>query len=935
LITSGELKRLIDEDGLGGVTSNPSIFEKALRGSTDYDDFFADSERHQDQDAMAFYEGLAVRDIQQAADVLRPIYEQTHGRDGYVSLEVSPYLAHDTAGTVAEARRLWMRVARDNLMIKVPATAEGIPAIRQLIGEGINVNITLLFARETYEEVAEAYFSGLESLGARGGDVSRMASVASFFVSRIDTSVDALLNARLSNAPVKAKPKLQGLLGRIAIANAKLAYQTFKGLYDTPRWQALADKGARVQRLLWASTSTKNPQYRDVMYVEELIGPDTVSTMPPATIDAFRDHGRVRPTLEDDLDDAFSAMETLAEVGISMKEVTDKLVDDGVRRFTESMDRLLGAAEKKREGVLGSAFNRMTWELPQRLQESVSRILEGWRADNNVRRLWARDASLWTNADEAQWLDWLGITDDDQSREDTFHEVAQWTKKAGYEHSVLLGMGGSSLCPEVLEMTFGKQQGRPELLVLDSTDPAQIRDVEARIDLTKTLFIVSSKSGSTLEPNILKDYFFARVREAVGPRRAGHRFVAITDPGSPLEHLAEGADFARVFHGVPGIGGRYSALSNFGLLPAAIMGLDVGRLLTSAEIMVHACDFCVAPAENPGVILGAMIGAAARNGRDKVTFIVSPGIVDLGAWLEQLLAESTGKNGKGVIPIDREPIGPPEVYGSDRFFVYLRLDNDPRSDQDAAVEALQQAGHPIARLAIAEPYHLAQEFFRWEIATAVAGSLLGINPFNQPDVEASKAETRKLMTQYEQAGAIPAEPPIFQEGEIQLFADNKNARELAEAAGSDHSLRGLLRAHLKRLRSDNYFALLAYIERNDSYQDRLQAIRRTIRDAQHVATCLGFGPRYLHSTGQVYKGGPNTGVFLQITGDDPQDLPVARHKYTFGMVKAAQARGDFHVLCQRDRRVLRVHLGHNIPAGLTALQQVVEEVLTDKPHEHY
>jgi transaldolase / glucose-6-phosphate isomerase len=928
LIASGELERLVAEDGLCGVTSNPSIFEKALVGSTDYNDWLAEAAAQRDQDAMTLYEGFAVADIQQAADVLRPVYEQTQARDGYASLEVSPYLAYDTKGTVAEARRLWKKVQRSNVMIKVPATPEGIPAIQALLTEGINVNVTLLFSREIYEQVAEAYLAGLESLEARGGDLGRIASVASFFVSRIDTAVEAMVRARLEAAPGPTEQAmLRRLLGKVAVANAKLAYQAFKSIFRSPRWQALAGRGAGVQRLLWASTSTKNPSYRDVFYVEELIGPDTVNTMPPSTMDAFREHGRPRRSLEEDLEGAFMVMDTLAGAGISIKEVTAKLLDDGVRLFSESFDRLLGAVEKKQEGVLGSALDRMTSRMPEPLSAATSEAMEDWRAGGKLRRLWKRDASLWTGGDEAHWLDWLGIAGDQRAHVDRFLALGGEIRSGGFSHAVLLGMGGSSLCPEVLASTFGPQPGYPELLVLDSTDPAQVRATEARIDLARSLFIVSSKSGSTMESNVLKDYFFERLRQTLGPVEAGRRFVAVTDPGSKLEHIAATDGFRHVFFGVPGIGGRYSALSDFGMVPASIAGLDVPRFLDQAETMVHACASCVPPGENPGVVLGAAIGALARRGRDKLTLVASPAIAGLGAWLEQLVAESTGKDGKGVIPVDGEPLGPPEVYGQDRLFVYLRLDQAAGAAQDAAVDALEKAGQPVVRIAIADPYDLGQEFFRWEIATAVAGSLLGIHPFDQPDVEASKVETRKLTEAYEKAGSLPVETPILLEGGIRLFADEKNAAALASAAGHDPSLRRYLKAHFDRLGSGDYFAILAYIERNGPHQARLQATRLAVRDAKRVATCLGFGPRFLHSTGQAYKGGPNRGVFLQITCDDERDLEVPEHKFTFGVVKAAQARGDFRVLSERDRRALRVHLGPDVAAGLAALDLAIRDAI--------
>jgi transaldolase/glucose-6-phosphate isomerase len=929
LITGGELKRLIEEDGLRGITSNPAIFEKAISGSTDYTDLLKSLQSRTDLDAKARYEILAIRDIQDAADLLRPVYESTKRRDGYISLEVSPYLARDTQGTIQEARTLWKAVGRENVMIKVPGTAEGIPAFQQLISEGININVTLLFAQEVYERVAEAYIAGLEQLAARGGDVSKIASVASFFISRIDTLVDSIVEARLKTAKdQREQAELKSVLGRVAIANGKQTNHRYLRIFGTERWKKLAAKGAQTQRVLWASTSTKNPSYRDVLYVEEMIGSDTVNTIPPATLDAFRDHGHVRPSLTEDLESAEETMETLARLGISIKEVTDKLTDDGVRLFAEAFDKLLEAVEKSSKSQVSPKVNRQTYKLPEPLARSVKTAIDDWRAAGKVRRLWQRDATLWTGTDEANWLGWLGVTEDQIAQNQNLRRLTEEVKNEGFTDILLLGMGGSSLAPEVLAMTFGRISGFPQLHVLDSTDPAQVKAFEAKVNLEKTLFIVSSKSGTTLEPNIFKQYFFERAKQVVGADKARSRFIAITDPGSKLQQVAEADRFRYVFHGLPSIGGRYSALSNFGMVPAAAMGLDTAKFLDRTEEMVEACASCVPIEENPGVVLGIILGTAAKSGRDKVTIIASPGLSDLGAWLEQLLAESTGKQGKGIIPVDREDLGAPEVYGNDRMFAYVRLDSAPNSGQDAKVAALEAAGHPVVRISVADIYDLGQEFSRWEIATAVAGSILGINPFNQPDVEASKIATRNLTAEYEKTGSLPAEKPMLEEAGIKLFTDSRNADALAQVAGKDKSLVGYLRAHLNRIGTGDYFALLAYTEMNSASESPLQEMRHALRDKKRVATCLEFGPRFLHSTGQAYKGGPNSGVFLQVTCDDAVDLPVPGQKYTFGVVKAAQARGDFQVLAERGRRALRVHLGGDLQSGLAKLLAVFRQALS-------
>jgi len=569
------------------------------------------------------------------------------------------------------------------------------------------------------------------------------------------------------------------------------------------------------------------------------------------------------------------------------------------------------------------SVNRLAYKVPEELQAALAASLEDWKKNNKVARLWQKDASLWSNADESKWLGWLTITNEQLANLDTLKQLAEEVKKAKFKHVLLLGMGGSSLCPEVLRMTFGKIAGFPELHVLDSTDPAQIKAIEKKVDLKKTLCIVSSKSGSTLEPNIFKQYFFERVGKAVGDKVAGSRFIAVTDPGSKMQQVAEDDKFWKIFAGDPSIGGRYSALSNFGMVPAAAMGMDLGKFLRTTQEMVKACGASSTADSNPGVLLGNILGVAANHGRDKITIITSPGISDLGAWLEQLIAESTGKIGKGIIPVDREKLAKPSVYGSDRIFAYLRLANKPNKAQDAAVAAIEKAGHPVVRITLPNVYALGQEFFRWEIATAVAGSIIGINAFNQPDVEASKIETKKLTSQYEATGSLPPESPFFIAKDAKLFADDKNSAALS----GGKSLNEILKTHLSRIGAGDYFAVLGYIPMNAQNEKALQTIRMSVRDAKKVATCMGFGPRFLHSTGQAYKGGPNSGVFLQITCDDASDLAVPGQKYTFGVVKAAQARGDFAVLAERGRRALRVHLGKNLKSGLNALAKAVSQSL--------
>ncbi|MCE7963914.1 MAG: bifunctional transaldolase/phosoglucose isomerase [Nitrospira sp. NTP2] len=927
-VTSGALRRLIQEDGLSGVTSNPSIFEQAITGSSDYDQALHILTREAGLDAKARYERLAVEDAQSVADLLQPIYARTKRRDGYVSLDVSPHLAHDTRGMLDEAKRLWDAVGRDNVMITIPATPEGIPAIVQLIGKGINVNVTWIFAQDIYESVAEAYLIGLEQRSIRGGDLTSVASVASLFISRIDTEVDAWAAAALRTAPDETTTALlRGLQGTVAIANAKLAYQRYRTLFSSPRWQALARRGAMTQRLLWADTTTTNPPSRDVQYLEELIGPDTVATMAPATLEAFRDHGRPAGRLATHIDGAREVLRAMDQAGLSMTAITDRLLADGLQSFRSAFDRLLVAIDRHGKGTYPGRLNRWSYRLPAAVAADVHTSLKEWSNANKVRRLWERDASLWTDGDEHQWLGWLDITDQQLAHLSPLTSLAEEVSRRGFTHALLLGMGGSSLCAEVLRTTFGKQAGYPELHVLDSTDPAQIRAVEKKLQLATTLILVSSKSGNTMESMLLKQHFFDRLQRLVGARAAVRQFVAITDPGSDLQRLAEADGFGRLYFGVPTIGGRYSALSNFGMVPAAVMGLDLEQFLEGAEEMVEACFPCVPVEQNPGLVLGTILAVFADRGCNKVTILTSPELDSLGIWLEQLLAESTGKTGKGIIPIEGEAVGDPKMYGEDRLFLSIRLQTSPDPIHDAAVDRLERAGHPVVRMTVADLYEIGQEFFRWEFATAVAGAILGVNPFDQPDVEAGKAATKRLTTEYERSGRVPAETPIFEERGLSLYATPQYARELRAAAGTTPSLQAYLKAHLNQLKPGDYVALLAYLEMRPQYKAELQAMRQRIRDAKRIATCLEFGPRFLHSTGQAYKGGPHNGLFLQLTCEDAVDLSVPGQRYTFGLVKAMQARGDFHVLTERGRRLLRIHLDLDVQAGLATLKSAIEQAL--------
>jgi transaldolase / glucose-6-phosphate isomerase len=910
LVTTGQLQHRVEKENVTGLTSNPTIFQKAIAEGTLYDDQIRELIESGVDDPNDVFTELAISDIQHAADILKPVHERTSGADGYVSLEVPPSLSHDTDATIATARTLWERVDRPNLMIKIPATLEGMPAINRTVADGRNVNVTLIFALAMHDRVIEQYMSALEARHKAGQPLD-VYSVASFFVSRVDTLVDKLLEEKLAADPGNAL--IEGLLGKAAIANAVLAYELFEQRFGSERFAPLRAAGAHVQRPLWASTSAKNPNYRDVVYAEALIGPDTVDTMPPATIEAFLDHGVVAgDTVKADYASAHAVMDQLAEAGIDMDAVTQQLLDDGVKQFADSYDQLIrGIAEKI--DAMGSGYAKR-----QHFDTGTAAVpLDTPSARETAARIWHRDPDLWKPGDGAHAavinnrLGWLDVIGGMRDRLPELQALAIEVREAGWRDCVLLGMGGSSLCPEVLRSSFGSADGQPRLHVLDTTDPLAIVRVTGAIDPATTGYIVSSKSGTTVETLSHLAHFWA-LTQAIGDD-AGSHFIAVTDPGTPLVEIAGERGFRHLFENPPDIGGRYSALSMFGLVPAAIIGIDCALLLERAGNMRRTCMAGVPGDENGGVSLGTVMGALHDQGRDKVTILAPKEIDAYSLWAEQLIAESTGKEGKGIIPIGDEPIGTPAVYSDDRLFVALRIGDD--ADFDGSIAALKGAGHPVITFDLVDKYDLAAEFFRWEFATAVAGAHLGIDPFDEPNVKESKDNTQAVLQQYEQSGSLPDEAPAVTDGALRVYGD---------VSGSSAS--GALAAHLDTANPGDYVALMAYVTPDDSNQAALQRLRVAIRDSRRLATTLGFGPRFLHSTGQLHKGGPNTGVYIQITADDGTDVTIPGAPYTFSILKRAQAAGDLQSLRSHGRRVVRVHIAGDLDAGLASLTDAVSAI---------
>jgi transaldolase/glucose-6-phosphate isomerase len=914
LVTGSELTRLIAEDNVTGLTSNPTIFEKAIADGTHYDEQIHELLGHGVNDPNEVFLRLAIRDIQHAADTLRPVYERTGGADGYVSLELPPPLSHDTAGSVRTAKDYWRRVDRPNLMVKVPATPEGVPAIEELIAAGVNINVTLIFALAAYEKVIAAYIGGLQRRHAAGQSLD-VHSVASFFVSRVDTAVDPLLDERLQTHPDQA---IEGLHGKAAIANARLAYASFERHFRGEEFAPLREAGAPLQRPLWASTSAKNPKYRDVLYAEALIGPDTVDTMPPSTIDAFRDHGSVAgDTVRDDVEGAHRVIEELESAGISVEKVTQDLLVAGVASFAASYDQLIARIGEKLESM-GAGVGKQTSSHLELGGPSLAEVVAENARAGVAERIWARDPDLWKPGDAAHAavignrLGWLDVPLTMRARVAELVELAGEVRQAGYADAVLLGMGGSSLCPEVLRTSFGSATGHPVLHVLDTTDPKAIVNLERRLDLGRTLFLVASKSGTTLETSSHLAHFWEAVT-ASGVAEPGKHFIAITDPGTPLAELATERHFRRLFENPADIGGRYSALSFFGLVPAAVMGLDVGLLLDRAIAMRAACAATTSPERNWGLELGSALSLAHAAGHDKVTILAPPQITGFSLWAEQLIAESTGKEGKGYIPIGEEPVGKPGVYGDDRLFVMLRLGDEP-SQVDMQDETLVAAGLPAVILQMRDAYDLGAEFFRWEFATAVAAVSLQIDPFDEPNVKESKDNTGSVLADYEKTGNLPQETPS---------ATGNGAAVYGGAPAG--SVEEALLAHLGEARPGDYVAIMAYVDSSNLNDGPLQAFRSAIRDRYRVATTMGFGPRFLHSTGQLHKGGPNTGVFIQVTCDDTVDASIPGKPFTFSVLKRAQAAGDLQSLRSHGRRVIRLHFEGKLNTRLEQLARSLRQ----------
>jgi transaldolase/glucose-6-phosphate isomerase len=861
LLVNGELKAMIERGDIRGVTSNPTIFQNAITKTHDYDGSLM-SMAWAGWDAEKIFWHLAIEDIQEACDLFRPLYEETNGGDGYVSLEVSPYLAKDTQGTISQAQDLWDRVNRPNLMVKIPATKEGIPAIRASIAAGININVTLIFSLERYAEVMDAYLSGLEDRVAKNLPVQQIASVASFFVSRVDSKIDPKL------------PKDSPLAGKPAIANAKLAYHAFEETFTSARFATLKARfSARAQRPLWASTGTKNPAYSDTLYIDSLIGPDTVNTVPPATLDAFRDHGNAALTITRGLEEAQTQLAELKALGISMDEVTQELEDEGVKSFSDAFKTLLDGVEDRRKHAVASI---------QPLADSVAKRIAKLDADSVPARFWAHDPTLWTTDPAGQAeikirLGWLDSIEDARKRMADYQAFAKEIHDEGIDRVLVIGMGGSSLTPEVFSSLLAGAgiEAKLSLAIIDSTDPIQVATAVEQYPPDKTLYIIASKSGGTAELLASFDYLWEL------SKGNGSRFIAITDAGTSLEKLAKDRGFRKTFNPDSNVGGRFAALTDFGLVPAALLGMDFDQLLGNAARMKKQSTADVPAAQNPGFALGAVLGESALAGRDKLTILADAPVSALANWVEQVVAESSGKDQKGILPVALEPLGTPDVYGNDRLFVYLRSNGE----LEKGVAALKDAGCPVIEFPIASPYDAGAEFFRWEMAISIACHILGINTFDQPDVQDSKLRTIAKIKDFQSTGKL---------AEVDLVDVKKS--------------KTALKKFLKEAKEGNFVTINAYVPRNKETVAAIQTLRVAVREKTKCAVTAGFGPRFQHSTGQFHKGGPNKGLFIQVVYDAEQDMEIPTEGLTFGTLIRAQALGDYEALLAAGRKAIRIKL---------------------------
>lgn len=931
MIRSGEVQRLVETYGVSGFDLNLGELEHAISEGRAYDDAICEASI---SDPSQILEQLTVEDARAVADFLRPIYDRSEGASGYVAVDVSPLKAASAEALLREAERLFTTIDRPNVMIKMPGTATNLTAIEEALFAGVNVLITLIFSAQHYASAVECYLRALERRLYAGTPIDTVASAVSFGVGNVDALVDKLLQNNIRSAQGRGDLSRVSAnrerIGRVALSNARAAYRRFKDVFYGERFAHLYAAGAHVQRLLWCEMQPLNPLYDGALYLDHLAVPDTISLVLEPVLQMVSARGGIPAGREHAMEAVPEALNGLVELGIDLEIIGRQLQGDGVEMLEEAFDEAIDRVGGKRQ-LLSSGFNRRQRMVLGVYQDAVESELRRLREQKSIVRMWAHDPTLWKDTPEhtniiASRLGWLNLPSSGQIDRERLRALRDESRTQGWQHVVVMGMGGSILAAEVLWGVFGPQPGYPSLIVLNSTDPAMIRRVEQSIDLTRTLFVVASKTGKTLETLALQQYFYERCREALGAQ-AGAHFIAITDPGSDLEEQAREYGFRHILLNPPDMNGRYAALSYLGLAPAALVGLEAERILDTGAEMQAACGSNVMGSNHPGLRLGVVLAVLARQGRDKLTLFTSPEIAPIGDWIEQLVAASTGKEGQGIVPVIGSTVGLPHDYDDDRLIVHMRLEGVP-SELESGVRRLQQAGHPVVTLELRDRYDLGAEFYRWAFATAVAGMVLGIDPFDEPNVAEGKRHTARLLEALQQAGSLPEEPPVLVEDNVALYAD-AGMKSLLEALQEQHDyqttrLSGLLAAFLSLARSGDYVSLLAYVPPYPEYAEALNGIGRRIRHILKRAVTLGFGPRSLHSTGQLHKGGPNTGVFIMFTATDEADLPVPGTAYGFSALKRAEAVGDLEALRARGRRIVRVDLGTDVAAGLEKVTAALE-----------
>ena len=894
LIKNGWFAEKIDDQIIFGVTSNPSIFQKAITSGNAYS---------QDIQTMAWsgldhpkiLERLVIKDIQAVSDLLMPVYEETEKRDGYVNLEVDPFLASDIQKTIDDAKRLWKLVGRKNLMIKIPGTIEGISATKALIAAGININVTLLFSTARYSDVIDAYFSGLEERIEKGLPIDQVFSFASFFISRMDVMVeDFAADKRDEGQDMSAYDAY--VYGNLGVQNALDAYAAFENAIISNRFKKILDAGGNIQRPLWASTGTKNSAFSDVLYVDELILPDTVNTVPPSTLNAWLDHGITEVVGKGDFEGNLKkSVEILADIGIDIDTVFAALEEEGVEKFKSAQASLNKTIEQERERYAAQISLQ-----PDRIAEQLRNL----NRDGFITRFYQPDLSLFTNEpgeenEVLQRMGWIDAPITSRALIDDAEQLLRELRNEGFTHAVVLGMGGSSLAPEVFSEVFKATQGEEvrglHVSILDATDPDQIKEKSESIPLGKTLFIASSKSGTTVEMKSMVAFFMDLISKT-GEGLPGKHFICITDPGTALEKYGTDNHFRRVINADPNVGGRYSALIAFGLVPAILAGIDGNRLLNNAQAMMNICGDETVIAENPAIVLATLLSGAYSKGIDKLTILADESVRTFGSWLEQLVAESSGKNGKGLIPVDQEPIPDSADYSNDRFFYYLRHDGQ----HDALASVLQEKGYSVAVSTVKDVYDIAGEMYKWEVAVAAFCCLIGVNPFNQPNVQDSKALAIKSLETYRSGAVKERSDAILETKDFAAYSPAGHTGELS----ADRSIIQTL----FEVQSGDFIAVNAFLPRSAEVEEMFAAFRAKLLEKYKVPVTLGYGPRFLHSTGQLHKGGKNNGIFLMLTQEPKSDIAIPGEGIAFSTLKRAQATGDMQALLEHGRRVVHVHI---------------------------